>query len=242
MRLLIFDLDGTLIDSRQDIINSVNSTLRYFGRPGLPAEIITAYVGDGPSMLIHRAFDEAADQRLLREASEFFLADYSIHKLDNTRAFPGVAEILAAAEAPQNGMNRHLTVLSNKPVDLAESILDGLGLGEHFDSVYGGNSFPTQKPDPLGALTILKETGVPPELSLIIGDSRNDVLTGRKAGIWTCGVTYGFAPATLRRAEPDLLVHSTLELLSLFAQELPRRSRAYLKSRSRSCQSKIEVT
>ena len=217
MRLLIFDLDGTLIDSRQDIINSVNTTLRHFGRPGLPAEVIVAHVGDGPSTLVRRAFDEPTDQRLLREASEFFIADYSIHRLDNTRAFPGVAEMLAAAEAPHNGMKRHLTVLSNKPVDHAVSILDGLGLGEHFDSVYGGNSFPTQKPDPLGAMTILKEVGVPPELGLIIGDSRNDVLAGRNAGVWTCGVTYGFTPVSLRSAEPDLLVHSTLELLSLWA-------------------------
>jgi phosphoglycolate phosphatase len=217
MRLLIFDLDGTLIDSRQDLTNSVNTTLRHFGRPALSAEVITAYVGDGPSMLVRRAFDGPANQRLLREASEFFLADYRIHQLDNTRAFPGVAEMLDAASALRNGMKRQLTVLSNKPMDLVVSILDKLGLGKHFDSVYGGDSFRTQKPDPLGAKTIMQEAGVTQEFGLIIGDSRNDVFAGRNAGIWTGGVTYGFAPLTLRRAKPDLLVHSTPELLSLFA-------------------------
>ena len=217
MGLLIFDLDGTLIDSRQDLINSMNTTLRHFERPGLPAEVIAAYVGDGPAMLVRRAFDGSTNQRLLREATEFFLSDYSIHQLDNTRAFQGVAEMLAAARAPQNGLERYLAVLSNKPVDIVVSILRGLGLRAHFDAVYGGNSFRTQKPDPLGAKTILKETGVAPEFALIIGDSRNDVFAGRNAGIWTCGVTYGFAPLTLRRAKPDLLVQSPPELLSLLA-------------------------
>jgi phosphoglycolate phosphatase len=114
-------------------------------------------------------------------------------------------------------MKRYLAVLLNKPVDFVVSILRGLGLRDHFDAVYGGNSFRTQKPDPLGAKTILKEAGVAPEFGLIIGDSRNDVFAGRNAGIWTGGVTHGFAPLTLRRAKPDLLVQSTPELLSLFA-------------------------
>lgn len=216
MKLLIFDLDGTLIDSRQDLINSMNATLSHFGRPELSPEVITAYVGDGPPLLVRRAFGDSTDERLLREATEFFLASYRVHRLDNTCAFPGVAEILDAAKGPHDGTKRHLTVLSNKPRAFAVPILEGLGLLRYFDSVYGGNSFPKQKPDPLGAKTILKETGTPPELGLIVGDSPNDVLTGRNASMWTCGVTYGFAPSTLRLAKPDLLVDTTSELMSLF--------------------------
>jgi phosphoglycolate phosphatase len=216
MKLLIFDLDGTLIDSRQDLINSMNATLSHFGRPELSPEVITAYVGDGPPMLVRRAFGDSTDERLLREATEFFLAFYSVHRIDCTRAFPGVGEMLVSAQASKNGVKRYLTVLSNKPADLAASILAELGIGRFFKSVYGGNSFSTQKPDPLGAKTILEQTGTPPELGLVVGDSPNDVLTGRSAGMWTCGVTYGFAPSTLRLAEPDLLVDTTSELMSLF--------------------------
>lgn len=123
VRLLIFDLDGTLIDSRQDLINSVNATLRHFGRPELLPNVITAYVGDGLSMLLRRAFGEQENRQLLREATEFLVASYSAHQPDNTRAFPGVAEMLAAAKAPQSGIKRCLKVLSNKPAELVVSIL-----------------------------------------------------------------------------------------------------------------------
>jgi phosphoglycolate phosphatase len=218
LKLLIFDLDGTLIDSRQDLIHSVNGTLNHFGRPDLPGEVIMAHVGDGLSVLVHRALGDPEDKQLLREATEFLITYYSDHLLDDTRAYPGVPELLAAAKAPRSGIKRHLAVLSNKPAELVASILKGLDITRYFDSVYGGNSFRTQKPDPLGAETILEETGIPPELGLIIGDSPNDTLTGRNAGMWTCGVAYGFAPPTLRQAAPDLLVDSTEELMSLLAR------------------------
>lgn len=220
MRLLIFDLDGTLIDSCQDLIDSVNATLREFRHQELPAGVITSYVGDGLSMLMRRALGEPKETRLVREATEFLFVYYGDHLLDKTHTFPGVAEMLAAVREPQNGIKRHLAVLSNKRADLAVSILKGLGLAQYFDSIYGGNSFHTQKPDPLGAMTILKETETPQELGLMIGDSPSDVLTGRNAGMWTCGVKYGFAPLTLRKADPDLLVDSTEEMISLLAPNI----------------------
>jgi len=217
MKLLIFDLDGTLIDSRWDLINAVNAMLRHFERPELPPEVITAYVGDGARMLVRRALGHTKDEHFLQEALEFFLAFYSVHNLDYTRTFEGVGEMLDAVQASQNGTDRNLTVLSNKPVEAARAIVKGLGIDRLFNSVYGGNSFATQKPDPLGARKVLEETNTDPELALVIGDSPNDVLTGRNAGMWSCGVTYGFAPCSLREAAPDVIVDTPRELQSLFS-------------------------
>jgi phosphoglycolate phosphatase len=108
-----------------------------------------------------------------------------------------------------------MAVLSNKPVNPSRDILHALGLGDFFVRIYGGNSFTTKKPDPLGVLSILQETGVAADEALIIGDSSIDVLTGRNAGIWTCGVTYGFAPHSLEDVPPDVLIESPCELEEL---------------------------
>src|SRR5208337_2562731 len=104
----------------------------------------------------------------------------------------------------------------NQPVNPSRAIVEALGLTEFFLSVYGGNSFPTKKPDPEGAREILREANTRPKETLIIGDSDIDVLTGRNAGLWTCGVTYGFAPQTLSLAPPDVAVDNPGELAELF--------------------------
>jgi len=105
-----------------------------------------------------------------------------------------------------------MAVLTNKPVNASRDIVRALGLGDFFVCVYGGNSFTTKKPDPLGVRTILQETGVAPDEALMIGDSSVDVLTGRHGGLWTCGVTYGFAPHSLQDVPPDVLIESPREL------------------------------
>jgi len=107
-------------------------------------------------------------------------------------------------------------VLSNKPVVPSRAIIEALGLADFFIHVYGGNSFPTKKPDPQGVQSILRETKCHAEETLIVGDSSVDVITGRNAGLWTCGVTYGFAPHTLCEAPPDVIVDSPAELGQLF--------------------------
>jgi phosphoglycolate phosphatase len=111
-----------------------------------------------------------------------------------------------------------MAVLSNKPVNPSRDIVAAMGLGEYFVRIYGGNSFPTKKPDPLGVRTLLEETGVAPADALMIGDSSIDVQTGRNAGLWTCGVTYGFAPHSLEAVAPDVLVEKPAELAELFRQ------------------------
>ena len=160
IRLLIFDLDGTLIDSRLDLVHSVNATLRHMKRPELPDDVIASYVGDGAPALIGRALGkEASDEKLVRSGLEYFLAYYREHKLDHTHVYEGISEALASMQNSHNGLPRKMAVLSNKPVKPSRAIVEALGLGKFFSLVYGGNSFATKKPDPEGAQTILRETG-----------------------------------------------------------------------------------
>jgi phosphoglycolate phosphatase len=215
IKLLIFDLDGTLIDSRLDLVHSVNAMLRHFKRPELPEDVVASYVGDGAPMLVRRALGDPKDEQFVKEAIEYFLAYYRVHKLDYTHLYDGVKESLAALRS-SNGIRRQMAVLTNKPVNPSRAIVEALGLSQYFLHVYGGNSFATKKPDPLGARTLLRETHTQSEEALIIGDSSNDVLTGRNAGLWTCGVTYGFAPHTLTLPPPDVLIDAPRELMQIF--------------------------
>jgi phosphoglycolate phosphatase len=221
IKLVIFDLDGTLIDSRLDLVHSVNAALRHIGRPELPDDVIASYVGDGAPILIQRALGgEVVEEALVRKGLEFFLAYYRAHKLDHTTVYAGVADALATIQASSNGSPtvtpRKLAVLSNKPVVPSRAIVEALGLGKFFVQVYGGNSFATKKPDPEGARKLLEECGVRPEEAVIVGDSHTDVETGHNAGLWTVGVTYGFAPHTLADASPDVVVDHPRELMELF--------------------------
>src|ERR1041385_5460886 len=118
IRLVIFDLDGTLIDSRLDLVHSVNAALRHIGRPELPEDVIASYVGDGAPILIQRELGgEAVDEALVRKGLEFFLSYYREHKLDHTKVYPGIAEALRSIQNSSNGTSRKMAVLSNKPVN-----------------------------------------------------------------------------------------------------------------------------
>ena len=218
IQLVIFDLDGTLIDSRLDLVHSVNAALRHIGRPELPDDVIASYVGDGAPILIQRALGaEAADEALVRRGLEFFLTYYREHKLDHTTVYAGIPEALAAIQSQGNGVPRKLAVLTNKPVNPSRAIVEALGLGQFFSQVYGGNSFSTKKPDPEGARKLLEENGLEPEQGAIVGDSHVDVQTGRNAGLWTVGVTYGFTTHTLQKEAPDVLVDSADEVGLVFS-------------------------
>jgi len=230
IQLVIFDLDGTLIDSRLDLVHSVNAALRHIGRPELPDDVIASYVGDGAPVLIQRALGGEADEALVRKGLEFFLSYYRAHKLDHTTVYPGIAEALAAIQNSGNGTSRatrhpgsqhpgtqrKLAVLSNKPVIPSRAIVEALGLGRFFSQIYGGNSFATKKPDPEGAQMLLQENRVSPEQTVIVGDSHVDVRTGRNAGLWTVGVYYGFAPHTLEDEPADVSVDHPSELADVF--------------------------
>ncbi len=217
VRLLIFDLDGTLIDSRLDLTNTVNAMLRHFRRPELPAEVIATYIGDGAPMLVRRALGDPDDQHYFHDALDFFISYYREHKLDHTVLYPGVKDALAAIARGSNGTGRKMAILTNKPVNPSRQIVQALGLADFFAQVYGGNSFHTKKPDPLGALSLLEEMGVAAQEAAIVGDSANDVLTGRNVGMWTVGCKYGFVPEQLQQTPPDVVIDSPQELAQLFA-------------------------
>jgi phosphoglycolate phosphatase len=211
IKLVLFDLDGTLIDSERDLAAAVNAMLIKYGRKELPIDVIGTYIGDGAPMLIRRALGDPADRDFLQQALNFFLLYYREHKLDNTREYEGIPSALQQI-GRGNGQVRKLAVLTNKPVRVARDILAGLGLAGNFFQVYGGNSFETKKPDPLGANTLMRESGVQPEDTVMVGDSQVDILTARNAGMWSIGVTYGFAPRTLEQVVPDILVDTPAEL------------------------------
>src|SRR6202162_1069746 len=172
IKLVIFDLDGTLIDSRLDLVHSVNAALRHIGRAELPDDVIASYVGDGAPILIQRALGgEAVEDALVRRGLQFFLAYYREHKLDHTTVYDGVKEALTTIQRGSNGVPRKMAVLSNKPVGPSRAIVEALGLGPFFAQVYGGNSFASKKPDPEGARQLLQELEVSPEQAVIVGDS-----------------------------------------------------------------------
>lgn len=210
MDLVIFDLDGTLVDSKQDLCNSVNATRTYMGLDMLPDDVVASYVGNGAPVLIKRAMGEGATEAQLEEALAYFLGYYRQHMLDFTRDYPGVRECLSELR------NRRfkMAVLTNKPVRFSKEILVGLKLADFFFQVYGGNSFVDKKPHPIGIDTLMEEAGVSRERTWMVGDSSVDVLTARNAQVKSVGVTYGLKPYTLDEAPPDLLLDSLADLPS----------------------------
>ena len=202
MDLLIFDLDGTLIDSRLDLANAVNAARRHMGMGPLENERVYTYVGNGAPVLIRRAMGDEPSQAEVDRALEFFMAYYREHELDHTTLYPGVKEALARLGTA----GKHMAVLTNKPVRMSRAIVEGLGVGNHFFKVYGGNSFEFKKPNPIGVEVLMKETGAGRGATMMVGDSSVDVHTARNAGIQCCGVTYGFQPETLADPAPDLLM------------------------------------
>jgi len=206
VRVLIFDLDGTLIDSKLDLANSINAMLEHMGRARLAHETIYSFVGNGAPVLVRRALGEGATDQEAKDGLSFFLSYYRMHMLDNTVTYPGVREGLKLLEKLPKA------VLTNKPVRFSQAILGGLGLAPYFRFVYGGNSFERKKPDPMGVEVLLRELAAGPREAMMVGDSEVDVRTARNAGIWACGVSYGLGTEGLGVYPPDLMLDSLAEL------------------------------
>lgn len=200
VRLIVFDLDGTLVDSKVDLANSVNHALLAYGLPALPFPRIFSYIGDGATMLIRRAAGEDGNG-MVPGILDRFLSHYGRHLLDTTLPYPGVSESLAEWKNAYG-----MAVLTNKPLEMTRTILSGLALDRFFRDVVGGDSFGSKKPDPEGLLHLMRSRGVSPAETLMVGDSRNDVLAGKRAGAGTCGVTYGLGTAGFAEDPPDFTV------------------------------------
>ncbi|HEX4154137.1 MAG TPA: HAD hydrolase-like protein [Acidobacteriaceae bacterium] len=238
-RLLVFDLDGTLIDSSLDLCNSVNAAMTAVDKPTLPNALIASYIGDGAAMLVRRALgdpgdldsrdpdsrdpdslepdarDPSAGAPLFHRAFDLFLAHYREHKLDNTRCYPGVLEALTTIRTRNPDLP--MAVLTNKPVNPSREICRALALEPFLFQTYGGNSFASKKPDPEGLLTLISEaahlagSSIAPESVVMIGDSDVDILTARRVGARSVGCLFGLAPHTLEAAQPDLTVRHPSE-------------------------------
>jgi phosphoglycolate phosphatase len=210
MHLLIFDLDGTLVDSKQDLIDAVNATRGYMNLAPLPGELVAKYVGRGALALVRSALGETAPEADVERAHTFFIRYYGEHMLDKTVLYDGVREALDRLKT----RGHTLAVLTNKPVKFSERMMDRLGLGRHFIRIYGGNSFePKKKPDPVGILTLLEETGISKAKTIMVGDSSVDIRTARNAGVQACGCAWGFQPETFAAEPPDFLIDHMSQLV-----------------------------
>jgi len=202
VRLLVFDLDGTLVDSLADIAGAANATLGRLA-PGvtpLSREDVRAFVGEGARQLVERCLAARDLSHSADEVLPLYLDTYRTGLLVETRLYPGVAEALDALGG------RTLAVLTNKPGDLSRAILQGLGVAGRFARIWGGGDVPAKKPDPAGLLALAAALGARPEETALVGDSAVDVRTGRAAAVMTVGVTYGFDPEGLSRERPDRLI------------------------------------
>ncbi|MGA8027979.1 MAG: HAD hydrolase-like protein [Bryobacteraceae bacterium] len=211
--LIVFDLDGTLIDSGKDLAVSMNATREQFGMPPLDPKLIYSYVGNGAAVLVRRALGPDAPEPLVNEALAFFLKFYRVHALEHTRLYAGIRETVEEL----SGAGHRLAVLTNKPVRISTDIIGALGLAQQFIRIYGGDSFASKKPDPVGVLTLMSEANAAREETLVVGDSGVDVRTARNANVRVCGVMWGFQPEAFEIDPPDVLIREPSELSIVIA-------------------------
>jgi phosphoglycolate phosphatase len=210
-RLLVFDLDGTLVDSSGDIAASVNATLARVapGRPPVPLEAVRSYVGEGARLLVERSLRHVGAALDADAVLPLYVDTYRHRLLDTTRLYPGVAEALDALEGCT------LAVLTNKPGVLSRALLEGLHVAPRFARICGGGDVPFPKPDPSGLRRLVEELGARPADAWMVGDSPIDVRTARAAGVRVAGVAWGLDPEGLRRAGPDRLIDRPADLVLL---------------------------
>jgi phosphoglycolate phosphatase len=207
--LIIFDLDGTLIDSSRDLVISVNAMRDHLGLPALDPLLIHSYVGNGAAMLVKRALGPSVTDEVAEHGLVYFLKYYRAHALQHTRCYDGIPGLLR--ELFDQG--HKLAILTNKPVKISTDIVAALNIGQYFFRIYGGDSLFAKKPDPEGIRLLREEANEPSGNTLMVGDSAVDVQTARNAGVRCCGVNWGIQPESFELNPPDFLIQSPRELL-----------------------------
>lgn len=210
---LLFDLDGTLIDSLPDITSAVNRVFQVLGRAALAPEQVREHVGQGAAHLLMSLLDASSPTAPeVTQVLPLFLEFYESHVAEKTVLFPGILEMLRALPPVPR------VVISNKPSILARRALESLQVDHWFEAVHGGDDFERKKPHPQPLLEVLLRLGVSPSRAVMVGDSQFDIQAGRAAGVVTCGVTWGMGSgASLVELSPDILVHSPEELSRVLA-------------------------
>ena len=208
IKLIIFDLDGTLVDSLDDLTDATNNMLKCFGRGELTRDEVRKLVGQGAKRLVERALPSVSDGEV-EEGIRLFLAYNDAHIADRTRLYPGVADTI-----PRLAEHHLLTVISNKYEAHCKKLLSLLGMSERFIRVMGADSHPMRKPSPEPLLKLMEELGVTAAETSMVGDSCNDILAGKGAGVLTIGCTYGYGEK-IELADADYRVDNFAELLDL---------------------------
>jgi phosphoglycolate phosphatase len=211
VRFVVFDLDGTLVDSSEDLATAVNQTFQSVGVAPLPVAVVRSLVGEGARLLIEKSLRAAGAAHSADDLLPVFLAFYREVLLEKTRLYPGVRETVEALHP------RRRAVLTNKPGDMSRAILSGLGVAHLFDWIWGTGDVPARKPDPVGLQRLVAAAGVEPRQTAYVGDSAIDVHTARAVGARVIGVTYGFDPHAFDQAPPDARVSNPRELIAIFS-------------------------
>jgi phosphoglycolate phosphatase len=207
--LIVYDFDGTLVDTLFDIADAVNLSLDELGLRTLSRETVCKYVGKGVERLMAQSI-EGTGYSDLSQACQLFRKHYSENLMNHTRFYPAGREIL------HHFRDKRQAICSNKPEDFVRRILVSLKSLEAFDAILGGDSLTTRKPDPEGLLHLLDRFQCSPEQAILVGDSPVDIETGKRAGVYTCVVTFGFGDATeIAAAEPDCSIDHLSQLKDL---------------------------
>lgn len=214
--LVVFDLDGTLVDSRQDLAEATNDVLAELGAPPLPVAVVTRMVGDGARMLVARALEAAGVEADVDVALAAFHRTYAGRLTATTRPYVGIPELLESLAATTT-----LAVLTNKPLAPTQRLLDAFGWTSHFAGVIGGDGPFVRKPDPAGLVSLMSQAGASPAHTVMVGDSMADVEVARRAGVRMCFAEYGFGAARgdVRLTGTERVAGSAAELLRLLTEE-----------------------